>query len=237
MTTLSDPATQHPQFAIRLIDHRSRTSDASSAATWDEEDDLLPDDQGPPARLPTSARRYGASPYDQKTRPQTQALARPRRASMREEAPARQPTVTRPRGRLWFTLIVGMLAMGALLAIVNAAIGWVQAKQLDWTYGYPRTFQTDAVVGHEHDSATHPSHFIALNLHGQVEVIELPAGDPAHVHLYLGPSVTDESLPVTLSFADVDHDGTPDLVIHVGQSVMVLLNNGHDDQFHASTPS
>jgi len=81
------------------------------------------------------------------------------------------------------------------------------------------------------------SHIMALNLHGQVEVIALPAGDPTHAHIYLGPSVTDDRLPVTLSFADVDHDGTPDLVIHVGQSVMVLLNNGHDDRFHAPRPS
>ena len=235
MKTFIDPAPQQVQNPIRFTDHRAGTSDTDDSVQWDEED-WLPDDQTSPARLSTSARRYGASPYDQ-SRPQTQALVPPKRASMHEDTPAKPPRVTRPRGRLWFTLIVGMLAMGALVLILNAAIGWVQAKQLDWTYGYPRTFQVDAVVGHEHDSLAHPSHFIALNLRGQVEVIELPAGDPAHVHLYLGPTVTDESLPVTLSFADVDHDGRPDLVIHVGESVMVLLNNGHDDQFHAATPS
>ena len=81
------------------------------------------------------------------------------------------------------------------------------------------------------------SHIMALNLHGQVVAIELPTGDPAHTHIYIGPMVTDESLPATLSFEDVDHDGTPDLVIHVGKTVMVLLNNGHDDRFHAPRPS
>jgi len=58
-----------------------------------------------------------------------------------------------------------MLVMGALLAILNAAIGWVQAKQLDWTYGYPRLYQVDTVVGHDHDSPAHPSHFLAVKWH------------------------------------------------------------------------
>ena len=160
MKTFSDPATHQVQNPIRLIDHRSRTTDTSTV-TWDEEDSLLADDQSPSTRLPTSARRYGPTPYD-RSRPQTQALVSPKRASAREEAPAKPPRVTRPRGRLWFTLIVGMLAMGALLAILNAALGWMQARELDWTYGYPRTFQVDAVVGHEHDSPAHPSHFLAV---------------------------------------------------------------------------
>ncbi len=34
---------------------------------------------------------------------------------------------------------------------------------------YPRTFQVDAVVGHN-DSATNPSHFIAMNLNGRIEM-------------------------------------------------------------------
>src|SRR2546425_1583080 len=44
-----------------------------------------------------------------------------------------------------------------------------------WHYGRPRTFQTDAVVGHN-DSAASPSHFIAINLNRHVEVIECPGG-------------------------------------------------------------
>ena len=160
MNTSVDLSTQQVQFPIRFTDHRAGTTDAANTVEWDEED-WLPDDQAPPARLPSSARRYGSSPSDQ-TRPQTQALVPPRRASVREDVPARQPRVTRPRGRLWLTLLVGMLAMGALVLILNAASSWVQARELDWTYGYPRLYQVDAVVRHDHDSPEHPSHFLAV---------------------------------------------------------------------------
>ncbi len=158
MNTSVDPSSQHVQFPIRLTD-RSRTTDAYTVEAYEE--DLLLDDQAPPNRTPNSARRYGPSPYSE-TKPQTQALVPPKRATAYRDVPARRPRVARRRGRIWFTLLVGMLAMGALLAILNAAIGWVQAKQLDWTYGYPRLYQVDAVVGHDHDSPAHPSHFLAV---------------------------------------------------------------------------
>ena len=68
----------------------------------------------------------------------------------------------------------------------------------------PRTFQVDAVVG-QGDSLVHPSHFIALNLHGQIEVIEFPGGDATHARIYLGPHLYGSNaslVPVTLQFVD-----------------------------------
>src|SRR5207302_7178556 len=53
--------------------------------------------------------------------------------------------------------------------------GWWTRYQDDLHYGYPRTYQTDARVGH--NDAAMPSHFIALNLHGHLEVIECPGAD------------------------------------------------------------
>ncbi len=94
--------------------------------------------------------------------PITQTLDHPKRASAHEDVPAKWPRATRLRGHLWLTLLVGMLAMGALVALLNAASSWVQARDLDWTYGYPRLYQADAVVGHHHDSSEHPSHFLAV---------------------------------------------------------------------------
>ncbi len=157
MNTSVDPSTQHVQFPITFT-NRSRATDAYTVQSY--EDDPL-DDSAPPTCTPTSARRYAAPPYQQ-SRPQTQALAPAKRATAHERVPARRPRVARRRGRIRFTLLVGMLVMGALLAILNAAIGWVQAKQLDWTYGYPRLYQVDTVVGHDHDSPAHPSHFLAV---------------------------------------------------------------------------
>jgi len=57
-----------------------------------------------------------------------------------------------------FIMIIGWLSFSALSS-------WWSTKLNNWTYGNPRTYQTDFVVGHG-DSAQHPSHFIALNLNG-----------------------------------------------------------------------
>jgi len=112
----------------------------------------------------------------------------------------------------------------ALLMIPPAYQRW----QDDLHYGYPRTYQTDAVVGHG-DSASHPSHFIALNLHGHLDVIELPGGDPSKAIIYVGPTLYGQGQdvdPATLSFEDVNHDGRPDLVLHFEGQMFVFLNNG-----------
>jgi len=99
--------------------------------------------------------------------------------------------------------------------------------QDDIHYGRPRTFQCDAVVGHA-DSPQNPSHFIALNLHGRIEIIELPGGDAAHARVYLGPQLygTDADLvPVTLSFIDVNGDQQPDMIIHFQGTQVVFIND------------
>src|SRR5260370_85849 len=77
-------------------------------------------------------------------------------------------------------LVIGLYSLGS----------WWQHVQDDWTYGMPRTYQTDAVVGHNHDSSSHPSHFLAVNLKGHIEVFELPAGDPTKVRVFLGPTIS-----------------------------------------------
>ena len=106
---------------------------------------------------------------------------------------------------------------------------WWQVYQDDQHYGRPRTFQIDAVVGHNHDAASMPSHFIALNLHRHLLVMELPAGDAGHAKAYVGPVLLGEGQDlavVTLSFADVNGDGKPDMLVHVDQTQIVFLNDG-----------
>lgn len=131
---------------------------------------------------------------------------------------------------------------GRLLVVVGVALfimllGWLALSWLgswwttqtnDWTYGRPRTFQVDAVVGH-HDSPGHPSHFLVLNLHRQVLVIELPGGDPSKAIMYTGPALVGDGqdlTPVTLTFADVNGDGKPDMEIHILDQVIVFHNTG-----------
>jgi hypothetical protein len=130
--------------------------------------------------------------------------------------PARKERL--PRNVHWLVYMgIGMIAALALFVVGSAVVSWTTNKYNDITYGYPRTYQTDAVVGHG-DSPQHESHFIAMNLHGQVIVIELPGGNPSKAIDYIGPDLIasgDDLIPVTLTFGDLNNDGKIDMVIHI----------------------
>ncbi len=66
-----------------------------------------------------------------------------------------------------------MIVMLALWTLLTLAVSWWNMTWNDMHYGRPRTFQIDAVVG-QNDSAANPSHFIAMNFKGRIEVIEFP---------------------------------------------------------------
>jgi hypothetical protein len=127
----------------------------------------------------------------------------------------------------WLVYIgYGMLAMLLLWLAAALVLNWWNNYQDDIRYGHPRTYQTDARVGH-HDAAT-PSHFIALNLHHQVEVIEFPGGDATHARVYLGPTLTDDNSDsdiVTVSFKDLNGDGKLDMIVSVDNMKYPYLND------------
>ncbi|HET9999957.1 MAG TPA: hypothetical protein VFQ36_03620 [Ktedonobacteraceae bacterium] len=133
------------------------------------------------------------------------------------------------RSMHWLLYVgVGMIAALALWLVFSSLLAWGVSKYNDIKYGYPRFYQTDAVVGHS-DSAAHPSHFVALNLHGQVIVIELPGGNPAKSFDYVGPSMIasgDDLIPITLTFNDVHHNGKPDMFIHIQDRDFFFCNDG-----------
>jgi hypothetical protein len=113
--------------------------------------------------------------------------------------------------------------------LVTLLLQWWQNVQDDWHYGYPRTSQIDAVVGH-FDSPAHPSHFIAVNLQGHILVFEMQGGDPAKGKIYVGPTITGpnaDRAPVTLQFRDVTGDHVPDLLIELPDTheASVLVND------------
>ena len=190
------------------------------------------DEDLPSSRPPRSAMRYQDT-LPHQYRGQTVLPAPPehlRRQRLTGHAPGQQQRAPRRGRKHWSVyLVTGMATMTALVISLYSLGSWWQHVQDDWTYGMPRTYQTDAVVGHNHDSRAHPSHFLALNLRGQVEVFELPAGDPTKVRAFLGPTISGngaDQAVVTISFADLDHDGTPDMILHYGDSEEVLYNKG-----------
>jgi hypothetical protein len=146
------------------------------------------------------------------------------------DIPAWKPATRLQRRRQPRIPLVG-IGIGMVLAVVvvflgQFVIGWIGTTWNDLHYGYPRTFQIDAVVG-QGDSREHPSHFLALNLKGQIEVIDLPAGDASHAKIYLGPHLygPDAALvPVTLQFVESQHPHQPDMVVRFQGQHIVFRN-------------
>lgn len=135
------------------------------------------------------------------------------------------------------------MAIGALAALV---IWWVAMDLVAWgtvtandlQYGRPRTYQTDVYVGHN-EQPGQPSHFIAINLQRRVVVIEFPGGDSTKAKTYLGPYLFGDGqdlTPVTLSFRDLNGDGHPDMIIHIGNQQVVFINDMSTQSFRPMQP-
>lgn len=121
---------------------------------------------------------------------------------------------------------LGMVAMLTLWVGLSLALGWSQTLLDDLRYGRPRTYQTDAWVGHNEQNGS-PSHFIALNLNRHIQVIEIQGNDPAHTRIYSGPQLYgagDDLAPVTLRFLDVNGDHRSDMIVTFQGSRIVYIN-------------
>jgi len=197
----------HPEDYPYVTTTRSR-SHAPTPETYvgvDEEGEEV--FTGPPTR--SSARRYDLTPYTQ-------------RAERRTEAVPRQ--VKHPILYIGLFLVILVAFLTAYTLIPPALQQWSD----DRTYGFPRTYQTDANVGHGG-----VEHFIALNNHGTIEVFEIPT-DPTknQPHLYIVAHFAGSGadlVPATLSFTDVN-GGKPTMVVTVyngtNPTEYILFNNG-----------
>jgi len=123
---------------------------------------------------------------------------------------------------------LGMILMLLLWILVSTVFGWASVTLAMLRYGNPPTYQVDVYVGHnEHPGQ--PSHFIALNLHRHIEIIEIEGGDPAHTRLYPGPQLygsQDNVTPATLSFITPKGKKYPDMILHIGNAQLTYTNNG-----------
>jgi hypothetical protein len=161
---------------------------------------------------PTSTRRYDLAPY---------------RHGRGERQPEELPRPGKhPMFYIGICLVIMTLFLTCFVLIPPALQKWSD----DRTYGYPRTFQTDANVGHGGTE-----HFLALNNHGTIEVLEIPSSPSTtnQPHLYIIVRLSNQGadlVPATLSFPDINGDGKPDMEVTVldgsNPSVWILFNNG-----------
>jgi hypothetical protein len=118
-----------------------------------------------------------------------------------------------------------ILMLGLYVGLQMLGTWWAE-HQLDATYGFPRTYQVDAIV-YSGDTSDHPSHYIFLNLNGTIQIIELPHGDSAHARIYKGPTLFSDQadlIPVTGEFKVVN--GKVEMLVHIQNQVIVYINDG-----------
>lgn len=207
------------------------------------DDALADDDLWDEPRQNTSAIRRDIQPPRRTTgvvpSPNTTANRRTQRTkdmpSPRQPRFRREPeTAVKSKSTHWLFMVgLGMVTAVILFLLGSSLLAWGVQFYNGIRYGYPRTYQVDAVVGHG-DSQQHPSHFIAINLNRQAVVVEFMGGDPAKTVTYVAPVYiagdNGNLAPVTLEFRDVNGDGKPDMIIHIHlanqDQVSVFINDG-----------
>ncbi|HLZ58688.1 MAG TPA: hypothetical protein VKR06_17250 [Ktedonosporobacter sp.] len=173
---------------------------------------------------------------DEQTRtqlPPSNPVAHPRSGVVTETSlPSKGKKLRSPKGQRQvhplLYLGVGMLAMLLLSTVLSLLFGWVTLLLDDMHYGRPRTFQTDAWVGHNEQTGV-PSHFVAINLHRHIQIIEIPGGDASRTRIFSGPQffgANDDLVPVTLRFADLTGDKKLDMIVSFSGSRLVYINDG-----------
>jgi hypothetical protein len=123
-------------------------------------------------------------------------------------------------------VLIGVVLSLVLFMAASALGSWWTTYQNDLHYGRPRTYQFDAVVGHN-DSPDNPTHFILINLNSHIEVIEIPGGDVSHTRIYTGPTLYgpgQDLTPVTGSIRMIN--GKADLVLTIQNQHFLFINNG-----------
>ncbi len=183
-------------------------------------------------RMPTSARRYAPATTPPRTimRVTTHQGPPPKRASrIHPQAPTyeepEQAPIHQSMWRLHPSVYVGLAMLVMLIGWIalSSLAQWWQVQQDTLHYGTPRTFQVDADVKHGG-----MSHFTVENLNGHIVIYELVVTNMEKTHLYLGPVLSGAGAnlqPVTISFANLNGDGYPDMVITIGNGRYLLIND------------
>ena len=127
-----------------------------------------------------------------------------------------------------------LFGIGCSLVFVGFAVyflviaPWMQNVNDQYSTGYGRVSKLQANVGHGGTST-----FLSFDLHGQATIVEVFPNAHTNPAVYKGSQLSGDTLPVTVEIVDINHDGKPDLAVHVENSdvQMVLVNNGKGFQW------
>jgi hypothetical protein len=151
-------------------------------------------------------------------------VSRPIRNSRRTVFPS---GVRQALASWWTTALAYMLLLVLGYLLLTPAFDWGQRRLDDLRYGFPRVTQLDGFVGHGEESGL-PTHLIALNLRGQISILEIPGGDAAKVQTLAGPylfGADGQYVVPHLSLADANGDEQADLLLQVREEIIVYMND------------
>jgi hypothetical protein len=137
----------------------------------------------------------------------------------------------------WTSALAYVLLLVLGYALLTPVFGWGQRKVDDLRYGYPRVTQVEGFVGHAEEAGA-PTHLMALNLHGQVSIVEIPGGDAAQVRAIPGPYLVGADgryVVPHLSLRDLTGDGRAELLLRVRDEVVVYVSD--NGVFRVMTPA
>ncbi|GAC1634710.1 MAG: hypothetical protein NVS4B11_36740 [Ktedonobacteraceae bacterium] len=218
--TTEEADTAYPSTPRRV----PHTNAARPAPTTDEDvarTRIDYDTQGIITLEPKTRQRQSSSRAFSTRQPSNRLAKQPTQPRVATKRPS-QKIAARPKQERQFHWLVptGITMIIAIACYLLLYVAWTGGRGLynDWAYGATtRTSHLEAVVG-DHDTATSPTHFIATNLHGTIDIIELPGGDITHAKVFPGPhllwSNADKAV-VTLEVKDVNGDKKPDIIVHV----------------------
>src|SRR6266566_3489537 len=197
-------------------------------------DDLLEEDESYyPVRPASSAIRYTTT-QDQQVIQQgnKRIIIHHGLPPGRQPPPQPEPVTTQRKHWLfWLGLVFCIMLLG--WTVLSVLSGFLVHKRDDLIYGNPRTYQTDATVGHN----GRVSHFTAINLDGYIEIFETQRGHPEAAKIYTPNALLiNPADPVILSFQDVNGDGKPDMLITAPSFQEVMFNNGTSFQSQPPAP-
>ncbi len=246
----------HPEDRPRCTDEQRLHGQTRRSPVAQYDVDVEEDDTLYRTRVNTSARRYVQPMQTGQTMMRVQHHPVPQRQSRtqevlrasryqhspiqqgeQEEAPQPQPSSVKRHGVHWL-VYVGLTMFVMLIGwqVLNLFLNWWQVSQDDLHYGRPRTYQTDATVGH--NDAITPSHFLVENLNRHIVVVEFPGGDTSQATICNGPVLVghgQDLAVVTVSFKDVNGDGRPDMIVQVQDNRFVFINDA--GKFRPQSPN
>lgn len=235
----------HPEDHPHATDEQKRQSlPQTRRPVHYQYDDGTEDEEIYDTRSPNSVRRYQQMPATQgprtvvryhrqqvpPRRSRTHEYASPVSQQQQSQTRTTKPKMKRTHAyRQWhWPVYVGLTSIAMLVVLVGGslAVNWWHGYQDDLHYGRPRTTQYDVRVGHGDNHTL--SHFLAINLNKQIEIVEFPGGDATKAKVYIGPTLVgdgEDLTPVTLEFRDVNRDGKPDMIVQIGESRTVFIND------------